>query len=58
MTSPIPLPVRMPWWRGDRIVTVADNHNHLGYRADDITRDARYTRYADDRGCSAATPAR
>ncbi|MBV9847877.1 MAG: hypothetical protein JOZ47_22825 [Kutzneria sp.] len=37
------------WWRGDRIVTVDDNYDNLGYRADDVTRDARYTRYVDDR---------
>ncbi|MGW4816627.1 tRNA ligase subunit PheS family protein [Kitasatospora cineracea] len=35
--------------RGERAVTVADNYDHLNYRADDITRDARYTRYVDDR---------
>lgn len=37
------------WWRGDRIVTVSDNYDHLGYRADDVTRDSRHTRYVDDR---------
>ncbi|MEU9074659.1 hypothetical protein ACFYUY_09725 [Kitasatospora sp. NPDC004745] len=37
------------WWRGERVVTVEDNYDHLGYRADDITRDTRYTRYVDDR---------
>ncbi|KUH40046.1 MULTISPECIES: hypothetical protein [Streptomyces] len=37
------------WWRGERIVAVADNYDHLGYGADDISRDARYTRYVDDR---------
>jgi phenylalanyl-tRNA synthetase alpha chain len=36
------------WWRGDRIVTVRDNYDNLGYRSDDITRDTRYTRYVDD----------
>ncbi|MFF3543222.1 hypothetical protein ACFYXD_15370 [Streptomyces platensis] len=36
------------WWRGERIVTVEDNYDNLGYRADDITRDSRYTRYVDD----------
>ncbi|MGY1946846.1 PheS-related mystery ligase SrmL [Nocardia asiatica] len=36
------------WWRGERIVTVADNYDNLGYRGDDVTRDARYTRYVDD----------
>lgn len=39
---------RVRWWRGDRIVTVADNYDNLGYRTDDVTRDARYTRYVDD----------
>ncbi|MFD8599671.1 hypothetical protein ACFV1L_32170 [Kitasatospora sp. NPDC059646] len=38
-------PVRLH--RGERIVTVADNYDHLNYRADDVTRDARYTRYVD-----------
>jgi phenylalanyl-tRNA synthetase alpha chain len=37
------------WWRGDRIVTVEDNYDHLGFDPSDITRDARYTRYVDDR---------
>ncbi|GAB4585407.1 PheS-related mystery ligase SrmL [Nocardia sp. IFM 10818] len=36
------------WWRGERIVTVTDNYDNLGYRTDDVTRDARYTRYVDD----------
>ncbi|MGK3201877.1 hypothetical protein [Amycolatopsis sp. MEPSY49] len=36
-------------WPGDRIVTVADNYDHLGYDPADVTRDARYTRYVDDR---------
>ncbi|MFE1316087.1 hypothetical protein [Kitasatospora phosalacinea] len=40
-------PVRVH--RGERVVTVADNYDHLNYRGDDITRDARYTRYVDDR---------
>ncbi|MFJ5228870.1 hypothetical protein ACIQBJ_03115 [Kitasatospora sp. NPDC088391] len=35
--------------RGERVVTVADNYDHLNYRADDVTRDTRYTRYVDDR---------
>jgi phenylalanyl-tRNA synthetase alpha chain len=35
------------WWRGDRIVTVADNYDNLGYDPADVTRDARYTRYVD-----------
>jgi len=32
---------------GERIVTVADNYDHLGYHPADVTRDARYTRYVD-----------
>ncbi|GAA2326352.1 hypothetical protein [Streptomyces cuspidosporus] len=36
------------WCRGERTVTVEDNYDNLGYRPDDITRDARYTRYVDD----------
>ncbi|MEQ0563270.1 hypothetical protein ABJI51_29690 [Amycolatopsis sp. NEAU-NG30] len=36
------------WCRGDRVVTVADNYDHLGYDPADVTRDARYTRYVDD----------
>lgn len=37
------------WCRGDRIVTIEDNYDNLGYVAEDVTRDARYTRYVDDR---------
>jgi len=37
------------WWRGDRIVTIKDNYDNLGFDPSDITRDARYTRYVD--GC-------
>jgi phenylalanyl-tRNA synthetase alpha chain len=37
------------WCRGPRIVTVADNYDRLGYQAEAVTRDARYTRYVDDR---------
>jgi phenylalanyl-tRNA synthetase alpha chain len=33
------------WCRGPRIVPVADNYDGLGYAADAITREARYTRY-------------
>ncbi|MFJ1791737.1 PheS-related mystery ligase SrmL [Kitasatospora griseola] len=40
-------PVRVH--RGERTVTVADNYDHLNYRADDVTRDTRYTRYVDGR---------
>ena len=35
--------------RGERIVEVADNYDRLGYRADAVARDARYTRYVDGR---------
>jgi phenylalanyl-tRNA synthetase alpha chain len=35
------------WCRGSRIVPVADNYDRLGYPAEAITRDARYTRYVD-----------
>ena len=35
------------WCRGPRIVPVADNYDRLGYPADAITREARYTRYVD-----------
>ncbi|MFB9902375.1 PheS-related mystery ligase SrmL [Allokutzneria oryzae] len=37
------------WCRGDRVVTIADNYDNLGYDPADVTRDARYTRYVDDR---------
>ncbi|MEU4247206.1 hypothetical protein AB0F15_07345 [Amycolatopsis sp. NPDC026612] len=40
-------PCAVRWWPGDRIVTVADNYDHLGYDPADVTRDARYTRYVD-----------
>ncbi len=33
---------------GDRVVTLADNYWHLGYAADAVTVDSRYTRYVDD----------
>ncbi|GJF31114.1 hypothetical protein KNE206_38140 [Kitasatospora sp. NE20-6] len=36
-------------YRGERTVTVEDNYDNLGYPADDVTREARYTRYVDDR---------
>jgi phenylalanyl-tRNA synthetase alpha chain len=50
------------WWPGDRIVTVADNYDNLGYDPADVTRDARYTRYVDPdhvlrSHCSALVPA-
>ena len=35
------------WYRGRRIVPVADNYDRLGYAAEAITRNARYTRYTD-----------
>jgi phenylalanyl-tRNA synthetase alpha chain len=35
------------WCRGPRIVPVADNYDRLGYPAEAISRDARYTRYVD-----------
>lgn len=34
--------------RGPRVVSVADNYDRLGFRAGDVTRDARYTRYVGD----------
>ena len=37
------------WCRGDRIVSVADNYDLLGYDPADITREARYSRYVDAR---------
>ena len=37
------------WCRGPRVVTIADNYDHLGYQAAAVTRDARYTRYVDGR---------
>ena len=36
------------WYRGPRIVTIADNYDDLGYAAADVTRNARYTRYVDE----------
>ena len=35
-------------WPGDRVVTIADNYDNLGYDPADVTRDSRYTRYVDD----------
>jgi len=35
------------WCRGPRIVPVADNYDRLGYAAEAITREIRYTRYVD-----------
>ena len=37
------------WYRGARIVPVADNYDGLGYAAGAITREARYTRYVSTR---------
>lgn len=34
--------------RGQPVVAIEDNYETLGYPADAITRDARYTRYVDD----------
>jgi phenylalanyl-tRNA synthetase alpha chain len=34
--------------RGERIVSIADNYDALGYNPADVTREARYTRYVDD----------
>ena len=35
------------WCRGDRIVTVEDNYDNLGYPPAAVTREARHTRYVD-----------
>ncbi len=35
------------WCRGPRIVPVADNYDRLGYPAEAITRETRYTRYVN-----------
>ncbi len=43
------------WCRGERTVTHEDNYDNLGYRPDDITRDARSSTTSE---CCAATPAR
>ena len=34
--------------RGARVVSRADNYDHLRFDVDDVTRDVRYTRYVDD----------
>jgi len=34
--------------RGERITTVEDNYDRLGFSRDVVTRDARYTRYVDE----------
>lgn len=41
-------PCEIRWCRADRIVSVEDNYDHLGFAADDVTRDARYTGYVDE----------
>lgn len=33
--------------RADPVATLADNYDNLGYAADAVTREARYTRYVD-----------
>jgi phenylalanyl-tRNA synthetase alpha chain len=33
---------------GERIVSVEDNYDSLGFDRSDVTRDARYTRYTQD----------
>jgi phenylalanyl-tRNA synthetase alpha chain len=38
-------PDRPRWRRGDRIVSVTDNYDLLGYDPADVTREARYSRY-------------
>jgi len=35
------------WCRGPRTVPVADNYDRLGYAAEAVTRETRYTRYVD-----------
>jgi phenylalanyl-tRNA synthetase alpha chain len=37
------------WYRGTRVVTIEDNCNSLGFQNSDVTRDAQYTRYVDER---------
>jgi phenylalanyl-tRNA synthetase alpha chain len=34
--------------RGDRVVTVGENYDLLGFSSDVVTRDARYTRYVSE----------
>jgi phenylalanyl-tRNA synthetase alpha chain len=36
------------WCRGPKIVPIEDNYDRLGYMADAVTREARYTRYVDE----------
>jgi phenylalanyl-tRNA synthetase alpha chain len=35
------------WWPGNRIVSIQNNYDNLGFDRTDTTRDARYTRYID-----------
>ncbi len=42
-------PVETRWCRGPRIVPVEDNYDQLLIGAESVSRDARYTRYVDDR---------
>ncbi|GAA2004331.1 hypothetical protein [Catenulispora subtropica] len=35
------------WCRGPRISSIEDNYDNLRFSGDDVTRDARYTRYVD-----------
>jgi phenylalanyl-tRNA synthetase alpha chain len=35
-------------WRGERVVTVADNYDALGYPPDGPARESRYSRYVTD----------
>ncbi|MEN3309447.1 MAG: phenylalanyl-tRNA synthetase alpha chain, partial [Micromonosporaceae bacterium] len=37
------------WCRGSRVVPVEDNYDNLRYDTADVTREARYTRYVDQR---------
>ena len=37
------------WCRGPRVVPIEDNYDHLLIGPDAVSRDARYTRYVDDR---------
>jgi phenylalanyl-tRNA synthetase alpha chain len=41
-------PVQVRTHRADPVVSLADNYDNLGYPADAVTREARYTRYVDD----------
>ncbi|HXR70555.1 hypothetical protein [Actinocrinis sp.] len=36
------------WCSGERVVSITDNYDALGYDSSDVTRDARYTRYVDE----------